>query len=318
MAFSPDCINAVKPVVYVVERFWEKTPLGLRNFPPEVVETFLDTVRANLALINIGTSKTPRDKWNVPLFTLKTVATIQEVPKLPPGGDVVLGFSHFPDSYYKSRMDPALAPLVFGTLADSMARLAQRFYEAILVKWEKVVADLPSEREKPEAAPDLGISLYYPIDREVNLKAGGKKKVVNRTRLGLIDIGAPIAGALDVWPVNRIGSKLDKLLEANPRLGPAVVAEQGKAAATGPAYLRAVGRGLAYNLLHEFWHAARGSADHFLGKNDHDLIESDPSPMRAGLKLDPRSVAAIQDHYEATWGRDIAEKKVELGSLPDP
>jgi hypothetical protein len=327
MAFSPECINAVKPVVYIVERFWEppnpQTPLGLRSYPPEVVESFLATMRANLALINIGTSKTPREKWSVPLFQLRTVATIEDVPKLPPGGDVVLGFMHFPD-LYQLAVDPGRPPETIDSLpaeklSASMDRLVQRFYDAMTAKWEKLVTELLSKRQRAAPSGTVGTSYIKRHDYKVHLKAGGKeKKVVYTQRYGLIDVAHPAVDSLSVWSEgSQRAAMLSALFNADLRLGPAVVAKVGKADAGGPAYLRAVGRGLAYNLLHEFWHAARGSGDHPLGEQGNTMIEQQPSPTKEGLKLDPLSIAAIQDHYEATWGRDIAEKKVELGALPD-
>jgi hypothetical protein len=123
------------------------------------------------------------------------------------------------------------------------------------------------------------------------------------------------ADALNLYPQvfsrKRAGErkKLWNVLSGKNEFGPRAVAGIKDAA-----FLEAVGRGLAYNLLHEFWHATERRSDHPFD-DQANTIESEPSPLPKALRLRAETRKNIERQYELTWCRYIAQRRVNLGEI---
>lgn len=336
-SFSPLCVRSPSPIVYIVEQFVEplkaQDPLkgraSLTDYPAEVVAAFSDTFRTRVEQITIGDKATPRRKWNQRLFEVKRVRSIEQVPSVPRSGDIVLAFLYAPEKYFKdSSVSDQNEPDAVRALDEQWISAAWRvvyewFHTKLVQKWESRLTSPKPPKGDSEIQPgNAGVSgVEYRGPFEAMLKAPGSQrvKVIYRRRVGLIDAGGVAGDALPVWSGRERVAMLKMLCDSadTPRLGPAAVNNVATKNLGGaaPKYLRALGWGLAYNLLHEFWHAARADGGHPLGTDGNLMIEQKPRATREGIVFDPSSIAAIQDHYIKTWCSDIVSKVSDIGTL---
>jgi hypothetical protein len=167
-------------------------------------------------------------------------------------------------------------------------------------RWTQVVVEAPPriEHAPPGEEPDLGrAQAVYHSQKATFQKDKRGGQVFLAVRLGIIDIAFPAAAALFVWPNIKDRLRVLDTLVGNGGFGPYAIT---KLVSTGPRFAEAVGRGLAYNAVHEFWHASERRSGHPYNMGNN-FIEGNPSPLKNDLVFQAPAVKNILSEYEKTW-----------------
>jgi hypothetical protein len=343
MAFATGCQNAEqskRPIVYLVDRFVagpqqaEAELPRLSQYPADTLRVFRQTIERNLALLQI-----PKGG---PLFHIKSVRALADVPGFARGvpgflggGDVVLCLAHLPP-YTLSEGTLLVPPTT--PLDGILARILASFRANFDAEW-RAKADPSSALPAPDSGAlrrdalegKAGIS-QATIINNATIKVKGTKAtrlVYYNARVGIIDVGYPAAEGVFVWP-SRVQGKVLKILarsaidQPDASFGPLAVSwvkqnldpkvkEESKPE-TVTAFLEAVGRGLAYGLLHEFWHVSERTGDHPYGTGNN-LIEGSAKATNATLQFHPEAVKKMLAGYEATWCKFLTEGRVAIGEV---
>jgi hypothetical protein len=327
MAFSPACAKAAPPKVFLVDRFvgqkGQPAPTeGLVDYPAETNTKFKEIFEKEVRRLERRTAKDGPDAKNVPrLFKIEQVKSLQNVPKLLQGGDVILVAIHLPDIYTPERMadDSASAPV---------SLMQEVIQQMVRESWLELDRHWPKEKnaEKLPALPqvvtergtqDPGLSFSFHQVRTI-----GKKNIFWSVRIGMIDVGWLANDATRVFSEPEVQKELRAALagdEAKPSLGPAAVAAACNVSdavkSRRDVFLKTVGKGLAYNFLHEFVHVTCGLPEHPFGTGSEE-IEGSPRPTgEADLQLKKEAIAAIHKQYEATWCDDVTSKRTSAEQL---
>lgn len=273
------------------------------------------------------TSQTP-PKSTQPLFIYKEVDTLDRAPSVLDAGDIVICFTFFPNFYQVGTLEGEFVSLDIS--GKDFTRLAQSLFEAFRNSYSKEwKARCDPSSDKPDLSvptadpePDtLGLGTGFVSPVSLTLKSSKKLSSFFAYRAGLIEAGSVVGiAANQVWLGN--GSLLEKarrtfmkqlkdIAGGDESFGPTAVS---KVAALDPPsgykkqyteFQDAVGRGLAYIALHEFWHASRGRQGHpkdESGGYNLRVIETPSSPsFRTDLVLLDASITEIIKNYEASW-----------------
>jgi len=263
---------------------------------------------------------------NQSLFKIENKPNLAQVPTFLGSGDVVLGFVHLPP--YSIEDDELTVPPV-SLINRVMDKVFDRFQTKIDSQLKAVgneKTSVPKLRQPSPSDGKVGLSSFIHQAQTVKTKKDKDQKVFYSIRIGIVDVGFAGGDAVAVWPEEKIRRKVLKLLSQvkNPDVGfgPQAVAfvrqnlnsQDIKEIGRLKDYLQAVGRELAYDLLHEFWHAAELTGEHpYEGGNIH--IEGTPSGTKPDLVFQPKAIQNILASYEKTWCKDIEEGRISVGDL---
>jgi hypothetical protein len=328
MAFSPACTKAAAPKVFLVDRFvgqvGQPPPTeGLADYPTETTTKLKELFEKELGRLERRTAKDGPDAKNVPrLFTIERVKSLQDVPKLLQSGDVILAAIHLPDVYSVDQMadDSASAPV--SLMKDVIQKRIEESWAELDKSWAKV-KDAKKIPVRPkavtdEAGQDPGLSWALHQVHTV-----GKRNIFWSLRIGLIDVGWPAIDATRIFSQDPVRTALRAELAGgeaeNPSLGPAAVAAASNSSdavkSKRDVFLKTVGKGLAYNFLHEFVHATCGQPGHPFGSGSEEIEGRPRSTGDADLHLKKEAIASIHRHYEETWCDDVTSKRTSAEQL---
>jgi hypothetical protein len=341
MAFDAKCTGDAKkrPVIFLVEKFLN-TAGNLAEYPDETKKSFDENFKRNIDLLKANP--------NLPLFTIQRTPTLDQVRDFLGAGDIVLGFVHLPPYQLVKGEEVAVKDKETGekirkTLLTEIERrpsgalekekdsLVNRFFKKIESRLNAASDPQHPPKIKPpritQPGEDVGIGIGVAIHGalQVKLKKGDEKKVFFSIRVGIIDVGFPASQSVEVWADPQIRDKILKILATPEKsgFGPQTVSlvkqkvnPNNKREIDGlNDYLKSVGRGLAYNLLHEFWHAAQRTEDHPFERGDAH-IEGTPSPSKRNpLAFQNAAISEMLTDYENTWCKYIKEGRVGVGDL---
>lgn len=325
MTFNLKCIGdpEKKPTIFLVDEFFT----GITRFseyPPEAREAFQSTFAGNIDRLKISTANSAPS-----LFRIEAKTNLDQLPAFLGSGDVVLGFAHLPPYAVNTIVSDLEIPPV-----SLVPRVLNRVVERFILKFEsqlRIVTNLtiPEGRLRPipPAADNSGMSDFGRTVQTITTKDGKAHKIYFSVKIGVIDVGFPTAQAVQVWPERKIQDKILKVL-SQPGKGddlnfsPKAVAsvpininsQDNKESRHLKEYFQAVGRGLAYNLLHEFWHTAEEAPGHPYGLGN-GIIEGTPSCTKPGLVFQNAALQNMLANYEKTWCKFIQEGRVGMGDL---
>jgi hypothetical protein len=324
MVLSPECLaspRATMPTIFIVDKFLGSEG-SLSQYPSEVISAFKEAFNSNISAIN---NMVPQRRQ---LFNIdyKPNTTIEHAPKILGSGDIVLAFYYSPPYKVSQGVlsgkpsdvisDEFLGPEVT-TLQNELNKLFLRYADKLKAQW-KIIADNPPPRDLDQPSKieleDSGQSISFQNIGTIKpkTKSGEVIKVFYSIKIGLIDVAFPAAQSTSVWGLQRERlKKLEVLKKAE--FAATGVAALGAIPEQGTLYLKAVGRGLAYNLLHEFWHAATLQKAHHIRGNQY--IEGSPSPISVNIQFQKASIKNILSIYESTWCNFIKEGRVSLSNL---
>ena len=248
-------------------------------------------------------AKTP----GVPLFLKQRVTALANVTSVLNAGDIVIVYDHTPP--YNLNSDGGIAwPPVSDEAKVCRDLVTTAFKEYLTRLNAKSSAKLQNPpQSKPIEAGDLGAASLQDYQSGMYpFKSGGAKLVYYWAAFGVVNISAAINKAVYVFK-KQSGPLLD-LLKAGDFGLDAINNVIAKGLYTS-AYLAAVGRGLAYFTLHEFWHMTtpKRPDPHWLGEGNmiiegsadaSDMSRDDPA---LPLTLAPESIAAILQRYNDVW-----------------
>lgn len=321
MAFSASCVGAAKPRIYLVHQFLAGQG-SLYDYPFGVLDSFDKTFDRNMDVLRRRSSQDSSSSRAPRLFDVVRVRDLKGVPKFLGSGDVVLGFTRFPPYEVSQLQDELVGPQAatptgsYNPISAAIDSLADRFWNAIVAQWKSKASNSPPVRGKRETAiPQVGISVSRLEPDRLVLRSGGSAEVYYGYRLGIVDTAFPAAAALTAWDNSEVRHKRLQTLSAKD-FSPAAVREAAGATPRGASYLAIVGRGLAYNLLHEFWHVAERRADHPYPFSFRTIEnEKGTLPGVEGIVFQPAAVENILKDYEKTWCAYLNVHRIGLGEV---
>jgi hypothetical protein len=322
--FTPACVKSAAPRIYLVDTFVEGQG-RLTAYPETVRRAFKSAFEENISLFERRSAQTPPGKPGAPLFEITRLNNLAAVPAILGGGDIVLGMTLFPP--YKLNKDfgsgewsdlvgPEPDPSrKESRLSQAMQAMDRRFWDEIVRQWRARCAGAPPRRQHVPLMAEPGLSLAYRDNPTVTLKKGGQRKIYYAVRLGLIDAAFPAAAAVWAWNAGKQRSAQWAVLKKHEFSPQGVAAAaQTKNRTANDSFLQQVGRGMAYDLLHELCHAALRSADHPV--DDNKIIESvTGAKPRPGLKLQAATVTKVLAEYRDTWCSYQTKGCVNLAAL---
>src|SRR5215510_10423243 len=275
------CLNkAEQPTIFLVDNFLHgdkaKSEAGrFSDYPPVVKREFSETLEASLALIQIK-SATASAGYPSRLFKINNIRSVNDLPNFLRSGDIVLTFIH--SSLYAVGSDGEFEGRVnLDTLDVEADILFERFEQAIRAHWRNVATTPPPSIVRSQIDPDkIGISNFLQDVATLPLSKGGTQNIYYSIRIGVVDVGEIAGSALSVFEAdieaNDRRNAMRALRRTKPEFGPLAVfaVKRGK-------YFEAVGRLLAYALLHELWHSALLTPGHPYGMSPNIIEGSLPA-----------------------------------------
>jgi hypothetical protein len=352
MSFARECVdNKTKPSVFLVNKFLlgqnnEQKEGSLSEYPEETRQSFEHTFKTNLSLFMLKTANTPSSKDSPLLFEFRPVDDIVSVPHFLGAGDIVLAFVFFPSLYQIDADADTLKAGISDIVKKALDDLSGRFKADISSQWQKVVDPAYRLPKDPSTVPgetgtfsEVGQSLSTQYSSSIKLRKGGKvQKMFYSYKVGVVDVGHPAADSVFVWANTKDRKQMLSILgqpevTTDPKktkpiaFGPKAVARVASMAGDKKGeYLKSVGRGLAYNLLHEFWHVTSNISDHPVQGNIY--IEAAPSPTlprpdtekknkkaKDVLTLTDVSIKKIRTNYQNGWCKYIIDERKGIGDI---
>ncbi len=314
MSFSPDCIRSQsKPVVFLLNSFLKTPNIGntgdFSAYPPDVKDSFNQVINKSFSLLFMRDSQDAQSRRGVPLFEIRRINSLSDVPTILNVGDIVAGFDHTPP-YEVASIDNSITYPPASDEARISRFVLERFKKSFREKFEQKFSTklLPSSNEKIEEAGDMGgFSDGSFFKFEATRRTGGAFKGYFHEAVSIVNIASPAIESLYVYTDKSIIEKAKKILKEGQFDIPSVKKVADSCGVSKKIeYLKAVGRGLAYSLLHEFWHNATGESQHPSGSGG--MIERGPHPRfmdpkepSQPMSLLENSVNKIITRYEKNW-----------------
>jgi hypothetical protein len=315
MVFANACIASPRPIAYVVDKFFEGSA-RLNDYPDPTRYAFARTFVANLTLMRITRGQKRLGGTQDLLLSFDMPSSLADVPSILEFGDLVLGFAHVPpyrveDKLYLDGSDASLGHV--HALTEAMNALEERFRQAALSRWLLLARDgdrPPNFSVGDVSRADAGRSRWVAFPHAIKLKKGGQANTYFAWRLGLIDVAFPAAEAIpEIWQKEKERQQAMAVLQQSD-FGPKGIWQLAR-----EDYQESVGRGLAYNLLHELWHAAQETHLHPYALGNQVIENDDGTKPLPGIQYQPHVVKAIEDRYKTGWCKCITDKRVSLARL---
>jgi hypothetical protein len=321
--FAPQCASAkaTRPILY-----WVDTVVGLEegetgqpsreagtlsSLPRAVMSKFDETLDASLRLLVIRTAQQSAKQGNTLFMGRHRVDKISYIPGYPvlSAGDVAVLYDHTPP-YDLNPTGSILWP-PDSDEAKWSRDLAKKAYNKYItgLKETSTAKINPPPEGKPVEPGAMGAASSKSFQTvKVKFKSGAEKWVYHWEAFATVNIASAISKAFFVFAGVRKGppGKLFDFIKAG-EFSIAALNDANSKQLTTPAFLEAVGRGLAYDTLHEFWHVTTpdNPEPHWLGEGNN-IIEGVPDPAKVSksgqpLTLTQKSVDAILKRYDEIW-----------------
>jgi hypothetical protein len=318
MAFAPQCINAsTKPVLYLVDSLVgtdDRTASKLSDFPQLVLTSFDTTLDATLQLMIMRKIQQPPTTLGTPLFVKKRVTSLADIPSVVNIGDIVVLYDYTPPYNLATGGVIAWPPVSEENKIVSLQK--DRAYKVFQTRFNAKALDTKFKDQplsKREEVGDAGgASTHQLMKGRAQFKSGGKKRWYHWAAFGVVNIAGPITKALYTFKKAQEPTQplLDLLTKGNFGVE-AVKTISDRRGVTTNEYLKAVGRGLAYVTLHEFWHMtdptstpenphSRGEGNLII-EGSADASDVHKQDTALPLTLMPESVTSILKFYNDEW-----------------